>query len=236
MRQVTVVGTTINDVWFKAIKAAMEHGREYVIDKGEYEGQKRKEFDLAILHVRSPGIRPLACQSQTITPTSDEKIDSYFKNYILDPYFTDSAEMQANEYKYSTWIAPQWQRCCDLLRHGKGGCNQATITLGKGPGDPSPFTHPPCMRVIDMRICDDKLHFFVYFRSWDLVSGLPENMGGLQLLKEMCLTYLNSHDAGLKDGSLIGISKGLHIYDHYWDIAKEYAGEYVDLGINVLTV
>lgn len=73
-----------------------------------------------------------------------------------------------------------------------------------------------CLRVIDTRIKDNKLSFVVYFRSWDLYSGLPANLGAIQLMKE----YMAS-EIGVEDGEIIASSKGLHLYDYVWDIAKQ---------------
>jgi thymidylate synthase len=74
---------------------------------------------------------------------------------------------------------------------------------------------PPCLRLIDTRIRDGKLHFIVYFRSWDLWSGFPANLGAIQMLKE----YMAA-EIGVEDGEIIASSKGLHIYDYAWDLAK----------------
>ena len=83
---------------------------------------------------------------------------------------------------------------------------------------------PPCLRHIDTRIQDGKLHFYPYFRSWDGYSGLPANLGGIQLLKE----YV-SDSIGVEDGEIIASSKGLHIYDHCFDIIKQLRMREVDL-------
>lgn len=74
---------------------------------------------------------------------------------------------------------------------------------------------PPCLRHIDTRIQDGKLHFYPYFRSWDLWGGLPANLGGIQLMKE----YVAS-EIGVEDGEIIATSKGLHLYDYSFDLAK----------------
>jgi len=74
---------------------------------------------------------------------------------------------------------------------------------------------PPCLRQIDTRIQDGKLHFYPYFRSWDLWGGFPANLGGIQLLKE----YV-AGEIGVEDGEIIATSKGLHIYDYSFDLAK----------------
>ena len=74
---------------------------------------------------------------------------------------------------------------------------------------------PPCLRSIDTRIQDDTLHFFVYFRSWDLWGGLPANLAGIQNLKE----YM-AGEIGVQDGEMIVESKGLHLYGYAEDLAK----------------
>ena len=74
---------------------------------------------------------------------------------------------------------------------------------------------PPCLRSIDTRIENETLHFFVYFRSWDLWGGLPANLAGLQNLKE----YM-AGEIGVKDGEMVVESKGLHLYGYAEDLAK----------------
>jgi len=74
---------------------------------------------------------------------------------------------------------------------------------------------PPCLRHIDTRIQNGKLHFFQYFRSWDLWGGFPANLGGIQLLKEYC-----AEGIGIEDGEMIATSKGLHLYDYTFDLSK----------------
>ena len=74
---------------------------------------------------------------------------------------------------------------------------------------------PPCLRHIDTRIQNGKLHFYPYFRSWDLWGGFPANLGAIQLLKE----YVTA-EIGVEDGEIFASSKGLHIYDYSFDLAK----------------
>lgn len=74
---------------------------------------------------------------------------------------------------------------------------------------------PPCLRSIDTRIQDDCLHFIVYFRSWDIFSGLPANLAGIQTLKE----YMAA-EIGVGDGEMIVESKGAHIYGYAEHLAK----------------
>ncbi len=89
------------------------------------------------------------------------------------------------------------------------GSNQTTMEIAM-PSDVS-LVDPPCWRILDTRIRYNKLHFMVYFRSWDLYQGFPTNLGAIQLLKEHM-----AQEIGVEDGDLIAASKGLHIYDHSW--------------------
>ena len=47
------------DAWFQCVYRLLEKGREYSIDRGSYEGQKRLEFDYVTVHIKYPGVKPL---------------------------------------------------------------------------------------------------------------------------------------------------------------------------------
>ena len=67
----------------------------------------------------------------------------------------------------------------------------------------------PCLRLIDTHIKNNKLHFAVVFRSWDLYAAFPENMGGITMLMEYIANELN-----IKVGTLSFSCLKLHAYDH----------------------
>jgi thymidylate synthase len=87
--------------------------------------------------------------------------------------------------------------------------------MAVGGKDSISLSDPPCLRGIDTRIRDDRLHFIIYFRSWDLWAGFPSNLAAIQLLKE----YMAS-EIEVDDGELIATSKGLHLYEYAWELAK----------------
>ena len=93
------------------------------------------------------------------------------------------------------------------------GTNQETMEIGM----PSDITlkDPPCLRLIDTRIRYGKLHFMIYFRSWDLWSGFPSNLAGLQLVKKFM-----ADEIGVADGEIVAVSKGLHLYKYVWELAE----------------
>ncbi len=88
-------------------------------------------------------------------------------------------------------------------------------------GDPTDMLlqDPPCLRHIDTRIQDGKLHFYPYFRSWDLWGGLPANLAAIELMKRYC-----SEQIGVENGEIIATSKGLHLYNYVWEIAETVRG------------
>ena len=100
------------------------------------------------------------------------------------------------------------------LYKNKGHRNNQTVLQIAHPTDLI-LQDPPCLRQIQVRIQNNKIHFFVYFRSWDLWNGFPANLGGIQILKQYMAEMI-----GLDDGEIIATSGGLHIYDYAFDLAK----------------
>ena len=106
-----------------------------------------------------------------------------------------------------------WFSAIKMYKENGPGTNQAIMEIGM-PSDIK-LVDPPCLRLIDTRLRYGKLHFILYFRSWDLWGGFPSNLGGLQLVKQ----YM-AEEIGVDDGEIIAVSKGLHLYDYAWDLAK----------------
>ena len=117
--------------------------------------------------------------------------------------FEDDGQLYLNQIE---WLIQTYKK------HGHRN-NQMVLQVAH-PSDCT-LLDPPCLRSIDTRIQDDTLHFFVYFRSWDLWGGLPANLAGIQNLKE----YM-AGEIGVKDGEMIVESKGLHLYGYAEDLAK----------------
>lgn len=102
------------------------------------------------------------------------------------------------------------------------GTNQCSMSVAM-PSDIH-LDDPPCLREVDCRIIAPDglqdgeapaLHFIVYFRSWDLWGGFPANLAALRLMQE----YM-AENIGVEAGEIIAASKGLHIYDHAWNVAR----------------
>lgn len=206
-----VQASSIGEAWREVMLLCIRKGWDFVVKQGSYEGQIRKQLRYVTIVIKRPGERPLSpiMPPGIPGPTNDEKIDDYFARYIM------SGEVAENEvYTYGTFIVAQVDRIIELLNKAKGNTNQACIAIGDA--TTTFLNDPPCLRLISFKVVEGRLDMTVFFRSWDLYAGLPENLGGLQILKEFVLAHLNFP---CQDGALIAYSDGLHLYDQYFDLA-----------------
>ena len=257
---VFIHGRDLDDTWFNLLDYLFRFGREYRIDEGSYAGQKRLTFDFVSGFIDYPHARPLAPNvpesSSLPPPTTDENIEQYFANYIMNSELAEN-----EEYKYGTWIVggkyqlPKSEIFIDesknegmvwedspyvkvpnqinwVINHfiEKGfGNEHCYITIGYPESNFAydvPYNNEmerrtsPCLRGLDFRVVDGVLITHVVYRSWDLVSGWPENMGGFALLNEYVAENLE-----IEPGPLSFSCKSLHAYDHAYDYVKARLGQ-----------
>lgn len=223
----------LDDAWFQCLSAILEKGHIYTITYGSYAGQKRLEFDFVTVRVKKPGhqIIPIIPEGMSIpAPTDMEYIQGYLS------YLLTGAKTETEDYTYGERLVDpkvkikqysdgrelikemplevnQIEEVIKLYKEKGYGTNQAVMEIGM-PSDIK-LIDPPCLRLIDTRVRYGKLHFILYFRSWDLWGGFPSNLGGLELVKQ----YM-AEEIGVEDGEIIAVSKGLHLYDYSWELAK----------------
>src|SRR4030067_2169515 len=193
----------LSEAWFVCLCKTLDEGCEYKIDRGSYAGQRRKELDLAVVRVSYPGARPLIPDvPQGVPPPSTME---YVESYL--PYLMTAHRKKGEQYTYGQYLERQIADVIRMYKEDGHNTNQAFMAVGNEKSIDLP--DPPCLRMIDTRIRDGKLHFVVYFRSWDLWAGFPSNLAAIQLLKE----YM-AGGVGVEDGELGAVSKGLHIYEY----------------------
>jgi thymidylate synthase len=163
------------------------------------------------LHIRHPRVRPLLPDIPPSLGIPNPVAEGYLEEYL--PYLMTSVKQPGEQYTYGWYLEPQIAEVIRMYRQDGHRTNQAYMAVGDAESIFLP--DPPCLRGIDTRILDGKLHFMVYFRSWDLWNGFPANLGAIQLLKE----YM-AQSIGVEDGAIIAASKGLHLYDYVWELAK----------------
>jgi thymidylate synthase len=233
LQPVYIEAFDLDDAWFQCLVAILENGFVYTIDRGSYKGQRRLEFDFVVIRVKNPAhqIIPIIPEGMNMPPpTTMDYINGYL-NYLLTGQKTETEDYTYGERLVEPKIrikerhdgkdmikeiplnVNQIEEVIKIYKEEGFGTNQAIMEIGM-PSDIN-LADPPCLRLIDTRIRYGKLHFILYFRSWDLWGGFPSNLGGLQLVKN----YM-ADEIGVGDGEIIAASKGLHLYEYSWELAK----------------
>ena len=199
----------LSEAWFLCLRRILADGREYKIERGSYVGERRKELEFVVVKIEKPGTKPLIpdVPQGVPPPTTMEYIESYL------PYLMTAHKAEGEQYTYGQYLEKQIAEVIRMYKEDGYNTNQAFMAVGDSQS--LYLTDPPCLRAIDTRILDNKLNFVVYFRSWDLWAGFPSNLAAIQLLKE----YMAS-EVGVEDGEIIAMSKGMHIYEYCWELAK----------------
>ncbi len=238
LKPVHIEAFDLDDAWFQCLAQILDNGHLYQITRGSYEGQKRLEFDYVTIRVKNPAhqIIPILPEGSSIpAPTSMDYINSYL-SYLLTGQKTETEDYTYGERLVDAKVrikekvngkemikempldVNQVEEVIKMYKTQGHGTNQAVMEIGM-PSDIK-LNDPPCLRLIDTRIRYGKLHFFPYFRSWDLWGGFPSNLGGMELVKQ----YM-AEEIGVENGEIIASSKGLHLYDYSWDLAKQRTGK-----------
>ena len=221
----------LDDAWFQCLGAIIDKGHIYVIDRGSYKGQRRLEFDFVTVRVRKPAhqIIPVIPEGMSIpVPTDMDYVQGYL-SYLLTGNKTETEDYTYGERLVDAKVrirdksgnmvsempldVNQVEEVIKMYKSHGHGTNQATMEIGM-PSDIK-LVDPPCLRIVDTRIRYGKLHFILYFRSWDLWGGFPSNLGGLQLVKQHM-----ADEIGVEDGEIIACSKGLHLYEYSCELAQ----------------
>jgi len=312
-----IKATSLSDAWFQTLYRCVEQGRDFTIDRGSFEGQKRLEFDFITIHITHPGALPLLPKVNPALGFPDPVEEGYLDDYL--PYLMTGEEKEGESYTYGqrickcdvAYLPDDYKKLTEILvqesdiwedrniimeENGRYFVNQMEMMIrtykNKGyrnnqmilqVGQPSDMAllDPPCLRHIDTRIqnnlekerinliklCrtdikDDfseykdqttnflktiysnfmkdiatpyeigkklkdcevpELHFFPYFRSWDLFGGFPANLAAIEMMKQYCAEQI-----GVENGEIIASSKGLHLYSYTWEIAQAIRGRTFD--------
>lgn len=233
-KPVFIEARDLNEAYFRLIFECYKNGYGIFVDEGSNKGGRRLELAVAGGFIHYPHTRPLAPIMPPGVPptTTDEKIEEYFANYLMNPQLSPN-----EEYRYSTWINGEFYNphfdkdWCDedyyesqldwCIRHFKEkgfGNNHCFINIGNPTINFNydiPYSNEterrtsPCLRGLDIKVKDNKVILGIIYRSWDLYAGFPENMGGFALLNQYIAEQL-----GIEAGPLSFYSQGLHCYDY----------------------
>ena len=227
--------TTISDAWFQCVDRILDVGFKYKIQQGSYVGQTRLEFDWITIFIKHPYAEPYDLMLPEIpqhlnipNPVASGFIEQYL------PYLMTGEKQPGEDYTYGQRLTEfykgkscigtfdgisqyavyynQIKHFIELLKKTPN-TNQAVLQVAQ-PSD-CLLNDPPCLRLIDMRIKDNLLIFYPYFRSWDLWGGMPANLAAIAVLQK----YM-ADEIGVESGPICASSKGLHIYQYVEELAK----------------
>jgi len=219
-----IEATTIGDAWFQCISRVLDKGFKYEIQHGSFIGQTRLEFDHITVHIKHPYEEPYDLMLPQIpthlnipNPVENGYVEQYMPYLMtahIEPFeqYTYGSRMNKFILDYDQTELNQIEYWIELLRKTPN-TNQAVLQIAQP--DDCLLEDPPCLRLIDMRIKDDELIFYPYFRSWDLWNGFPANLAGIAVLQKYMADKI-----GVESGSIVASSKGLHIYGYVEELAK----------------
>lgn len=204
MKHIHIEAFDIPDAWVQVVQKIYGEGEIFDIERGS-EITRTKKIALS-LDIENPENRPLVHKD---APFSADYVESYALEYLFI-----GEKHKSEEYTYGERLrkpVDQIEKVIERYKKFKGD-RQNTMVIRHPEDIDSP--DPPCLTVLDTEILNDKLHFIVYFRSWDAFAGFPANLAGLQLLKEYMAERI-----GIQPGKTIAFSKNIHLYERQFEIA-----------------
>jgi thymidylate synthase len=247
--------TTLEDAWISCMRKVIERGKKYIVSKtGSHGGDYRLYLDCLTGVALYPEQRPIIPMSERpglVMPTDMNSVQEYFDTKIFSP----TPPAPDEHYNYSEWLYPNTMDAIELYtREAEAGFGTAHVALRVGdPFCLRDYLAPPeylidkrtgekvlneakrpttpCLLGIDTSIrqgLDPEewfLIFYVMYRSWDLFGGFPENMAGIQLLKERLASEISAATGkNVKPGPSVFFCKDLHLYGSRIEAAKAWMG------------
>jgi len=215
----------VPDAWFQCLYNIFDYGNKYTIQHGSFVGQIRYEFDWISVLIQNAYAEPYDLMLPQIPSHLNipNPVESgYVEQYI--PYLMTPDKKPDEDYTYGERLCSfangmlRWSDDDQILHFifllkNTPNTNQAVLQVAQ-PSD-CLLNDPPCLRHIDLKVRDNKLNFYPYFRSWDLWGGFPANLAGIAVLQK----YM-ADEIGIQPGFILASSKGLHIYEYAEELAK----------------
>src|SRR3990170_1995384 len=149
--EISVIGARdLSEAWFLCLCKVITEGHKYRIERGSFAGQHRQELDFAVIKIKYPGTRPLIpdVPEGVPAPTTME----YIENYL--PYLMTAHKAEEEQYTYGQYLEKQIVEVIRMYREDGHNTNQAFMAVGDAQ---SVFlSDPPCLRMIDTRIRDNR--------------------------------------------------------------------------------
>lgn len=212
-RPIYINAVDIPDAWFQCLYNLYDYGFKHTVELGSFEGETRLEFDWVSIFISHPYAEPydtMLPQVPSGLGIPNPVASGYVEQYL--PYLMTDVKAPNEDYTYGSRIYEQIDTTIQTLK-ATPETNQAILQVAQ-PSDIG-LVDSPCLRHIDLRVKENTLMFYPYFRSWDLWSGFPANLAAIAVLQK----YM-ADEIGVDNGSMLASSKGLHIYGYAEELAK----------------
>lgn len=214
-----VRGKSIVEAWTRALDKVMRYGT--VLGSQGAADQKEVMHLTWVIEDQAPGQIDIP---QAVTDAFDitkEKIESYLPQIVLpihDPNiaYTYGERLFAFEQNVGK-LSPIDQVNGIVEEINKDPNTRRAVAVSWNPRKDMGASDPPCFIVLQALKRKGKLHFFVEFRSHDMVKAALSNAFGFRRLQEQVAVK-----TGSEVGTLTMDSISAHAYESTWDDANKY--------------
>ncbi len=227
MKPVLINADNLKDAWLKALKQVYLYGKEYFV--GKYNA---KTYDLPIMihtkaipvmHKSAPRYDSRENYVKEFLYGSEKENEFIYTYYSRLRHYTTTPAISKVKNIFNEKISgeliqfDQIKAAIDLLKKDKT-LRRVVISTWMPYKDLSleRSPHAPCLVLIQPRIVDNKLDFYVVFKSQDLYSAFPSNAYALTKLQE----YM-AKEIGISTGNYTHFTVSMHIYDSVIDSVEE---------------
>lgn len=126
LNPIHIEATSLPDAWFQTVYQCIHHGRDFVIDRGSYAGDKRLEFDYYTAHIKTPWagsetdinlLLPHLGETCNIpNPVEDGYLDNYVASYLMGSELSWSESYTYGQRMTKYRVPYEWFN----MRHSKG--------------------------------------------------------------------------------------------------------------------
>lgn len=218
-----LTGKTFADVYEKLLKEVLNNGEE-----AKPRGLLTKELIQETFCIKDPTSNLIYIPGRNFslvhailesliifTPDNTVKVAGHFNERIAQ--FSDNGETLHGAYgKRISFFIPV---VIDKLRKDPDS-RQAVLTIHEANDTALNTKDPPCTTTLQFTIRKNKLNMHVYMRSNDLIWGTPYDVFVFTNMQQVIANTL-----GIQVGTYYHTATSLHIYENYFEKAKNYLGK-----------
>lgn len=217
-----IVGKTFAEVYEKLLKNVLENGEE-VEPRGKLTKEVIQEtfciedpnYSLIDIPGRNFSLVHAILESLLLVTTNDTvKVAGHFNERIKN--YSDDGKVLYGAY--GRRISPYILSMITKLKEDKDS-RQAVLTIHNVKDIVAETKDVPCTITLQFTVRNNKLNMHVYMRSNDLIWGTPYDVFVFTTLQKIVANTMN-----IKIGKYYHTATSLHIYEDYFEKAKEYIG------------